>query len=99
MADEKDRAPFRLQLSQKLDEFVDLQWRENSRRFIQDQDIRAAIEEAQNFENLPHMDRRGARLHIPVDLNPGQPRKASRFRFRLAPGDEAVRTDRLAAQD
>ena len=90
VADEKDRAPLRLQLPHKLEEFLDLQRREDSGRLIQDQDIRAAIKEAQDFENLPHMDRRGAHLHIPIDLNPRQPGKASRLHFRLAPVDEAV---------
>ena len=35
VADEKDRAPFRLQLPHKLEEFLDLQRRQDGRRLIQ----------------------------------------------------------------
>ena len=67
VADEQDRAPLGAQLAHQRQQFLDLRRRQHGRRLVEDQHVGAAIEKAQNFENLTHLHRRVGDATAPVD--------------------------------
>ena len=55
------------------EQFVDLRRRQHGGRLVEDQDVGAAIEQAQEFlKDLPPMDRRVRDQGAPIELDAGE---------------------------
>ena len=98
MADEDDRASFRLQLAHQREQIFDLRGGEHGGRLVEDKNVGSPVEKAQDFENLTRVNRRVGGRHPPVDLDPGEGGRPVGVGFGLAPIDQAERR-RLPRQD
>ena len=64
VADKDDRLPLCTQAAEDDEEVLDLVWRKDARRLVEDQQVGVAVEEAQDLEPLTLCDRE--RPHRPV---------------------------------
>ena len=99
MADEDNRPPFRLELAHQRQKVLDLRRGEHGGRLVENQDVGAAIEQAQDLQDLAHVDRRVDGLQPPVDRDAGKRGDPFRFGLCLAPVDQAAEPHGFARQN
>ena len=99
MADEQNRAALALQPPHQRDQLRHLRRRQHGSRLVEDQDVDAAIEEPQDFQNLPDMNRGVRNPRAPIDRDAGDLRQPVSLRSRRAPVDQAAAAERLVGED
>ena len=84
--------PSAFSLRINAEQILDLLRGEHGGWLVQDQNVRAAIKEPQDLEDLADVDRSVGRLEPPVDRDAGERGSAIGFRLRFAPSRSARRT-------